>query len=666
MEEDGREGVGSVAAADMSSMGVGIGSGVCAGASDDSIEVSSTSHADVSAVSLYRGTFNIDDAASASAASTTSTASASTSIKDVSTPPPKDSSGGKSTKAKNKSPTSVDMFDMFLAETAAEAEEVQEEADNEQDGGLDLSPARVARDLAQHGLNIRKLEHNAEYADDLKLMEGGVRRVENLRQLQEECVSFATAATALGSDPDTTGAPASRLVAIIRQKECLLIRLAARLSGVTRKLAKKDRDVQKLKAALDSMRDQVKSSTKSDHKHIEGIAVLAGRLREMEMELSDKEALVTRLFEELATSKREYEAVIVDLRETHEDELQKYVQRNSNLTYAIQEVRNPPSDDSVTDYNSLHPSVEVKETDLSDEIECVFVPRSASSVQSQSLLMADSFATAEQEQSLRTAGSFATAAQSLLRSTATSEKGDTLSLKVEIDEVSRGLALMFILWLRFPGNNFTNSHLFLNKSCKQLKERIAQMEEDATSKDRELSGISRVLFPDEDSDEEDHESVQVIERATRLVDDLQTEKSTSEAVQRDLELARQELARLQDSLQKAEEQLVEKLDEGLSRLKDLELELGEKDATIATLTEELGQSQERADTDISALKLSAADESLRHQDEMDAVKSQMDARISELEAKHAKVCEELEARIAQRDEEIEKVRHTVHVYFCWW
>ena len=105
------------------------------------------------------------------------------------------------------------------------------------------------------------------------------------------------------------------------------------------------------------------------------------------------------------------------------------------------------------------------------------------------------------------------------------------------------------------------------------------MEEDATSKDRELSGISRALFPDEDSDEEDHESVQVVERATRLVDDLQTEKSTSEAVQRDLELARQELARLQDSLQKAEEQLVEKLDEGLSRLKDLESELGESEST---------------------------------------------------------------------------------------
>ena len=184
------------------------------------------------------------------------------------------------------------------------------------------------------------------------------------------------------------------------------------------------------------------------------------------------------------------------------------------------------------------------------------------------------------------------------------------------------------------------------------------MEEEATSKERELSGISRALFPDEDSDEEDHESVQVIERATRLVDDLQTEKSTSEAVQRDLELARQELARLQDSLQKAEEQLVEKLDEGLSRLKDLELELGEKDATIAALTEELEQSQERADTNISELKQSAADESLRHQDEIDAVKSEMDTRISELEAKHAKVCEELEARIAQRDESIEKVRIT--------
>ena len=149
---------------------------------------------------------------------------------------------------------------------------------------------------------------------------------------------------------------------------------------------------------------------------------------------------------------------------------------------------------------------------------------------------------------------------------------------------------MFILWLRFPGNNFTNSHLFLNKSCKQLKDRIAQMEEDVTSKDRELSGISRVLFPDEDSDEEDHESVQVIERATRLVDDLQTEKSTSEAVQHDLDLAKQELTRLQDSLQKAEEQLVEKLDEGLSRLKHLELELGEKDVTIAALTDELEQS----------------------------------------------------------------------------
>ena len=173
------------------------------------------------------------------------------------------------------------------------------------------------------------------------------------------------------------------------------------------------------------------------------------------------------------------------------------------------------------------------------------------------------------------------------------------------------------------------------------------MEDDATSKERELSGISRVLFPDEDSDEEDHESVQVIERATRLVDDLQTEKSTSEAVQLDLDLAKQELARLQDSLQKAEEQLVEKLDEGLSRLKDLELELGEKDVTIAALTDELEQSQERAETDISVLKQSAADESLRHQDEMDAVKSEMDARISELEA-----------RIAQHDENIAKVRHT--------
>ena len=140
MEEDGGESVGS-GAADMPAMGVGIGVGVGVGASDDSIEVSSTSHADVSAVSLYRGTFNIDDAASASASSTASTASASTSVKNVSTPATK----GKSTKAKNKpSPTSVDMFEMFLAETAVEAEEVQEEADDEQDGSLTLAQVRAA------------------------------------------------------------------------------------------------------------------------------------------------------------------------------------------------------------------------------------------------------------------------------------------------------------------------------------------------------------------------------------------------------------------------------------------------------------------------------------------------------------------------------------------
>ena len=283
-----------------------------------------------------------------------------------------------------------------------------------------------------------KLERNdAKHAGDLKLMERGVRRVENLQQLQQECVSFAAAATALGSDPDTTGAPASRLVGIIRQKESLLIRLAARLSGVTRKLAKKERDVQKLKAALDTMRDRVRSSTKSDHKHIEDIAALAGRLREMEMELTDKEALVTRLFDELATSKREYESVIVDLRTAHEDELQRYIEKSSRLEQTIQQLGDCPSEeDSVSGYNSAHPSVDVKEADLSEEIECVFVARNTSSVHSPSLGNADSFATAEQEQSLRTAGSFATAEQSLLRSIVGSERGDTLALKVEIDEVS--------------------------------------------------------------------------------------------------------------------------------------------------------------------------------------------------------------------------------------
>ena len=200
---------------------------------------------------------------------------------------------------------------------------------------------------------------------------------------------------------------------------------------------KKERDVQKLKAALDTMRDRVRSSTKSDHKHIEDIAALAGRLREMELQLTDKEALVTRLFDELATSKREYEEVISNLRTTQEDELQKYADKSTRLEQTIQQLGDYPSEyGSMADYHSAHPSVDVKEMDLSDEIECVFVDRNTSSVHSQSLVNADSFDTAEQEQSLRTAGSFATAEQSLLRSVVGSEKGDTLALKVEIDAVS--------------------------------------------------------------------------------------------------------------------------------------------------------------------------------------------------------------------------------------
>ena len=459
MEDADGESVGGGSAVDSHSVAIDASTSICA--SEESIEVSTTcEHADVPAVSLYRGTFNVDDASSASSeAASAASASTTTSvhknkdqtltapplipIKEVTTPAPLDGPGGKSAVADQKkpSPTSVDMFDLFLAE--ADQAEVQEEEDGDENeharsGGVDLSPARVARDLAQHRLNVWKLERNdAKYAGDLKLMERGVHRVENLQQLQQECVSFAAAATALGSDPDTTGAPASRLVDIIRQKECLLIRLAARLSGVTRKLAKKERDVQKLKAALDTMRDRVRSSTKSDHKHVEDIAALAGRLREMELELTDKEALVTRLFDELATSKREYEEVISNLRTTQEDELQKYADKSTRLEQTIQQLGDYPSEyGSMADYHSAHPSVDVKEMDLSDEIECVFVDRNTPSVHSQSLVNADSFDTAEQEQSLRTAGSFATAEQSLLRSVVRSEKGDALALKVEIDAVS--------------------------------------------------------------------------------------------------------------------------------------------------------------------------------------------------------------------------------------
>ena len=277
----------------------------------------------------------------------------------------------------------------------------------------------------------------------------------------------------------------------------------------------------------------------------------------------------------------------------------------------------------------------------------------------------------------------------------------------------------------------TLAHILLfPKTLKQLKERIAQMEEDISSKDRELSGVRRVLFPGEESDEEEPESVQVVERAARLAEDLETAMSTNEATQRELDLAKQGLTRLQDRLQKAEEELVErdveisgvksllednsclpvdeqipskeepsetrslpifdralqlvtelsserdrcesarskvlkleddveKLNGNLSRLNELEVELGDKDNIIASLTEELRQSQERADNDVSALKQLATDESLRHQDEIDAVRTDMKTRIEELEAKHAEVCEELEARITQRDQKIEKVRQIV-------
>ena len=262
----------------------------------------------------------------------------------------------------------------------------------------------------------------------------------------------------------------------------------------------------------------------------------------------------------------------------------------------------------------------------------------------------------------------------------------------------------------------------------QLKERIAQMEVDISSKDRELSGVRRVLFPGDESDEEEPESVQVVERAVRLAEDLETAESTNEATQRELDLANRELTRLQVRLQKAQEELVErdveisgvksllednsclmvddpitsneetsesmpifdralqlvtelsserdrcesarskvskleddveKLNANLSRLNELEVELGEKDNIIATMTEELRQSQERADNDVSALKQLATDESLRHKVEIDAVRNDARTRIEELEAKHAKVCEELEARITLRDQKIEKVRPVV-------
>jgi len=253
------------------------------------------------------------------------------------------------------------------------------------------------------------------------------------------------------------------------------------------------------------------------------------------------------------------------------------------------------------------------------------------------------------------------------------------------------------------------------------------MEDDMASKERELSGVHRVLFPDEESDEEEPEGVQVVERATRLVEELHGEKASTEVSRRELELAKQELARLQENLQKAEEELVErdveisgvksllednsflfgdepitsdegdgpetsevevlptfdravqlvselsserdrcenarskvlkleddveKLKANLSRLNELESELGEKDAVIASLAEELRQTQEGADKDVSVLKQLVADESLRHQDNIDTVRSDMKTRIEELEAEHANVCKELEARIAQGNEKV--------------
>ena len=141
MEDDDGESVGGGSSA-VGSASVAIDASTSICASEESIEVSTT-YVDVSAVSLYRGTFNIDDASSA-ASSAASAASASTitsvhnnrdqsltappliSIKEVTTPAPaKASPGGNKSAADQKkpSPTSVDMFDLFLAESA----EVQQE-----------------------------------------------------------------------------------------------------------------------------------------------------------------------------------------------------------------------------------------------------------------------------------------------------------------------------------------------------------------------------------------------------------------------------------------------------------------------------------------------------------------------------------------------------------
>lgn len=221
------------------------------------------------------------------------------------------------------SPTSVDdVFDLFPLEEANDAES----------SSMMAFPALTRKELAQHKINISKLIGNVKYKEDLELMDMGTKRVENLHELEVEC---SGGAAAVGSGPS---AGASKLANIIRQKEYLLIKLCTRLSGVTRKLAKKERDVDKLKAEFQEMKDKHRTATKSDRKHIEELCLLAGKLRKMEEDLKTKENLVKQLRCELESSKAAHQAELAALEEARATTIEQYSNDVAKLQTKIQEL----------------------------------------------------------------------------------------------------------------------------------------------------------------------------------------------------------------------------------------------------------------------------------------------------------------------------------------
>jgi len=570
------------------------------------------------------------------------------------------------------SPTSVDdVFELFPSE----------ETDDVEPSSMMAFPTLTQKELAQHRINISKLIGNVKYKEDLELMDMGTKRVENLHELEVECSGGAAASAAavlVGSGPS---AGASKLANIIRQKEYLLVKLCTRLSGVTRKLAKKERDVDKLKAEFQEMKDKHRTATKSDRKHIEELCLLAGKLRKMEEDLKMKENVVKQLRSELESSKAAHQAELVALEEARATTIQQYSDDVAKLQAKIQEV---------------------EESRTTGCLEMVTVAE-------------EKDGEAEREKNIID-----------LHSRSAEEATELRSIS---EEVHGAFSALFCC----PSNQSQSSRseknvASLKAQIDEMKRTISNMEKDISHKDSELFEVTKILFTDDRISTGTQaievyqgEEASVSKRVTALLQDLNGERSRSTDMQRTLDDLKLEVEHLQQNLAKTEEDLfernieisgvrsllednsflldtgssvddgveqapganmsiydstlqlvselsterdrsavamekvvkleeeVERLTASLDRIQELEMELGKKDLTMKNLSDQLMESRVQASEEIATLKQTADEESSR-------LKARMATRIAELQADHTKVSEELEVKLQERDEELGKLK----------